>query len=230
MMPTRVVIRNSMRRRLSSLWYSDSMEYVRQQCESKDSLSQEWMQLYNDRAYEQHQEAPQYDPETFVVGEKLPTLEGVSLAQSIPEWTDDEVLTDMLTSAAEKLSAGGALQQDRVLLQECGQYFTNKLYNTIDTMPWRIQEDHTKDSAWYKDADGREAPHSSREVAVLYALRVLNGSFDGRLSRADDIIVRKSDRMEEVLEGMHRYAALQLLGIAQNSQAREVFGVHITDD
>ena len=109
MMPTRVVIRNSMRRRLSSLWYSDSMEYVRQQCESKDSLSQEWMQLYNDRAYEQHQEAPQYDPETFVVGEKLPTLEGVSLAQSIPEWTDDEVLTDMLTSAAEKLSAGGGV-------------------------------------------------------------------------------------------------------------------------
>ncbi len=122
------------------------------------------------------------------------------------------------------------MQQDQVLLQECGQYFTNKLYGAIDTMPWRIQEDHTKDPAWYKDADGREAPHSSREVAVLYALRVLNGSFDGRLSRADDIIVRKGNRTEEVLEGMHRYAALQLLGIAQNSQAREVFGVHIADD
>ena len=229
-MPTQAVIHSLTQRWLSSLWYSDSMEHVRQQCESKDSLSQEWMQLYNDRAHEQHQEVPQYDPGTFVVGEKLPTLEGASLAQSILEWTDDEVLTDILTSVAEELSAGGALQQDQVLLQECGQYFTNKLYGAIDTMPWRIQEDHTKDPAWYKDADGREAPHSSREVAVLYALRVLNGSFDGRLSRADDIIVRKGNRTEEVLEGMHRYAALQLLGIAQNSQAREVFGVHIADD
>ena len=229
-MLTQAVIHSLTQRWLSSLWYSDSMEHVRQQCESKDSLSQEWMQLYNDRAHEQHQEVPQYDPGTFVVGEKLPTLEGASLAQSILEWTDDEVLTDILTSVAEELSAGGALQQDQVLLQECGQYFTNKLYGAIDTMPWRIQEDHTKDPAWYKDADGREAPHSSREVAVLYALRVLNGSFDGRLSRADDIIVRKGNRTEEVLEGMHRYAALQLLGIAQNSQAREVFGVHIVDD
>ena len=229
-MPTQAVIHSLTQRWLSSLWYSDSMEHVRQQCESKDSLSQEWMQLYNDRAHEQHQEVPQYDPGTFVVGEKLPTLEGASLAQSILEWTDDEVLTDILTSVAEELSAGGALQQDQVLLQECGQYFTNKLYGAIDTMPWRIQEDHTKDPAWYKDADGREAPHSSREVAVLYALRVLNGSFDGRLSRADDIIVRKGNRTEEVLEGMHRYAALQLLGIAQNSQAREAFGVHIADD
>ena len=85
------------------------MEHVRQQCESKDSLSQEWMQLYNDRAHEQHQEVPQYDPGTFVVGEKLPTLEGDSLAQSILEWTDDEVLTDILTSVAEELSAGGGV-------------------------------------------------------------------------------------------------------------------------